>query len=117
MRVGSSASSPDDGPFAYVQRNLFTWNDGREYRVEFGGELRDGRIWWDTERFSGYGWATRDDVVLLTLDRKDEPGSSFTEVIVLSPDGEHRARTWHWFRDGRLLKRTLCDEHRVAGPR
>ena len=103
---------PQTGPYAYVQRNRFTWPDGREFRAEFGGELRDGRLWWDTDRFSGYAWTTRDDVVLLTLDRKDRPGERFTEIIVLAPDGSHRARTWHWIRDGVLYQRTLCDERR-----
>jgi hypothetical protein len=36
------------------------------------------------------------------------------EVIVMGEGGQHRARTWHWFRDGRLVRRTLCDEQRVA---
>jgi hypothetical protein len=104
---------PENGPYAYVQKNHFSWPDGREFHAEFGGELRGDRLYWDTDRFSGYGWATLDDVVMLTLDRKDRPGEKFTEVIVLAPDGSHRARTWHWFRDGILYQRTLCDEQRV----
>ncbi len=104
---------PDDGLWAYVQKNRFTWPDGREFVAEFGGKLRGDRLYWDTDRFSGYGWATHDNVVMLTLDRKDRPGESFTEVIVLAPDGSHRARTWHWFRDGALYQRTLCDEMRA----
>jgi hypothetical protein len=36
------------------------------------------------------------------------------EVIVMGEGGHHRARTWHWFREGRLVRRTLCDEQRVA---
>ena len=105
---------PDDGPFAYLQKNHYTWDDGRTMQLEFGGEIRGDRLYWDTERFSGYGWATDDDIVLLTLDRKDEPGVSFTEMIVLAPNRNHRARTWHWFRDGKLFQRTLCDERRVS---
>ena len=105
---------PDDGEFCYVQRNRFSWDDGREFESEFGGRLEGDRILWDTDRFSGFGWATQDNVVLLTLERKDEPGCHFTEVIVLSPDHSHRARTWHWFRDGELYQRTLCDERRVS---
>lgn len=104
---------PDDGPFHYVQRNRFTWADGRTRNVEFGGVLRDKRIFWDTDTFSGYGWTTRDNVVLLTLDRKDVKNASFTEIIVLGNNHEHRARTWHWFRHGVLYQRTLCDEQRA----
>ena len=74
--------------------------------------LEGDRLFWDTPAFRGYGWTTLDDVRLLTLDRKDVPDASFTEIIVLG-DANNRARTWHWFRDGRLYQRTLCDEWRV----
>jgi hypothetical protein len=103
---------PDVGPFHYVQRNRFTWSDGKTHSVEFGGVLRDTRIFWDTDTFTGYGWTTRDNVVLLTLDRKDVVDASFTEIIVLGKNPDHRARTWHWFRNGLLYQRTLCDERR-----
>lgn len=103
---------PDEGPYHYVQRNRFEWSDGRIREVEFGGVLRDARMYWDTDTFRGYGWATVDDVVLLTLERKDIANASFTEIIVLGADGTNRARTWHWFKDGRLYQRTLCDEYR-----
>ena len=104
---------PDEGPYAYVQRNHYAWDDGRTFEMEFGGTLEGNRIYWDTDRFSGYGWTTDEDILMLTLDRKDEPGVSFTEMIMFAPDRNHRARTWHWFRDGKLFQRTLCDEHRV----
>ena len=103
---------PDNGPFHYYQRNHFRWSDGRTVDVEFGGVLKGERMFWDTETFSGYGWVTGDDVIFLTLDRKDRPGAKFTEVIIPGPDLQHRARTWHWFEDGKLLQRTLCDESR-----
>lgn len=103
---------PDAGPHHYVQRNRFTWEDGRLHEVEFGGVLRDSRIYWDTDTFSGYGWTTLDDVVMLTLQRKDVEDASFTEVIVIGKDRRSRARTWHWFRRGELYQRTLCDEWR-----
>lgn len=105
---------PERGPWHYVQRNEFTWADGRRRQIEFGGELRDDRIYWDTDRFSGYGWATLDDVVLLTLDRKDVANASFTEIIVLGKNPANRARTWHWFRNGMLYQRTLCDEQKAG---
>ena len=96
------------------KRNQFTWPDGRDYRVEFGGECRGDRIYWDTEDFAGYAWETDDGVILLNLDRKDDPGANFVEMIVMGAGGRHRARTWHWFKAGRLFQRTLCDESRVA---
>lgn len=105
---------PDTGPHAYIQHNLFTWDDGRKYRATLPGVLQGDRLFWDTPTFSGYSWETRDGILLLNLDRKDEPGANFFEMITIGSTGEYRARTWQWFKDGRLYKRTLCDERLVS---
>jgi len=105
---------PSAGAYAYIQKNLFTWDDGREYRARLEGVLRDGKLWWDNDNFSGCGWETDFGLILLNLDRKDDPGANFYEMICMGDDGKHRARTWHWFKDGRLFKRTLCDEVKVG---
>ena len=101
---------PTDGDVVYIQRNHFTWPDGREYNVEFGGVLVNDRIYWDTETFSGYGWQISPNMFVLELDRKDEPGASFFEAIVMGQNKRDRARTWHWFKDGKCYQRTLCNE-------
>lgn len=104
---------PDGGEFAYIQHNDMIWSDGREQHFEFGGVYRDGRLYWDTERFSGYGWESG-GLILLRLDRKDAPGERYTELIELADDGKSRARIWQWFRDGTPYRRTLCDEKRTT---
>ena len=81
--------------------------------MELPGVYREGRLWWDTETFHGSAWETHDGMILLNLERKDDPGARFFEIIVMGETGKHRARTWHWFKDGKLFKRTLCDEWRV----
>lgn len=105
---------PNNGPWAYIQKNLFTWDDGRERRVTLHGELRDAKLWFDHETFSGTSWETDKGLVLLDLDRKDDPGANFYEIICMGASGMDRARTWHWFKDGKLFKRTLCDERRTS---
>jgi len=77
------------------------------------GTLKENRLHWDTGTFSGYAWTTTDGIILLSLDRKDEPGAMFYENIVMGKTKTHRARTRHWFKDGQLYKRTLCDECRL----
>lgn len=104
---------PTTGPYVYIQHNVFTYEDGREYRAELPGVFRDGRLWWDTKTFHGSAWETHDGLILLNLTRKDVPGAIFFEVIMMGDTGEHRARTWHWFKEGKLYKRTLCDERRI----
>ena len=113
-RMRTRCEFPASGEFAYVQHNHLIWPDGREHRLSFGGIFHDGQLWWETDRFHGHGWETRDSVLMLTLHRKDEPDVRFTEMIQISDDGETRARTWQWFRDGTPFKRTLCDERRVS---
>lgn len=105
---------PKDGPVLYNQHNLFTWKDGTEVRNFLPGIYADGKLWWDTPTFHGYAWETHDDVIMLNLTRKDEPGAYFVETIILGGTGTHRSRTWHWFKDGALYKRTLCEEYRIS---
>lgn len=104
---------PAEGPFAYIQHNHFLWPDGREVRATLPGVFRDGRLWWDLPTFAGCAWES-DGLILLDLQRRDEPGAAFKEIIVMGETGTHRARTWHWFKDGALYRRTLCDETRFA---
>jgi len=105
---------PKTGPYVYVQHNHFTWTDGTERRAVLPSTFQDGRLWWDLETFKGSAWQTHDGLIMLNLDRKDEPGANFFEIIAMGATGKHRSRTWHWFRDGQLYKRTLCDEWKLS---
>lgn len=105
---------PDDGEDHYVQYNRLSWADGRTAEYRFGGRWRDDRLHWDTDRFHGHGWETEDGVLMLRLERRDVPGAYYVEMITLAPDGQNRARTWQWFRNGKPWKRTLCDEWRIG---
>ena len=105
---------PTSGDYAYIQHNHFKWDDGREFKMDLPGVYRDGRLWWDLETFSGSAWQTKDNLILLNLERKDDPGANFFEIISMGSTGKHRSRTWHWFKDGQLFKRTLCDEWKIS---
>lgn len=111
---------PESGEWHYVQHNWLSWEDGpaagKQATYEFGGRLEGDRLVWKTDRFAGHGWQTTEDVVMLKLDRLDVPGAHYIEMISVAPDGQSRARTWQWFRDGRPWKRTLCDEWRIEPP-
>lgn len=105
---------PEDGDYAYYQINRYLWDDGREEELHFPATYRDGRIWWDTERIEGSAWEIDERTVMLTWTRKEMSGSYLYEMIQLSEDGNHRGRTWHWFVDDRLVKRTCIRERRLA---
>ncbi|MCG8421630.1 MAG: DUF3598 domain-containing protein [Proteobacteria bacterium] len=103
---------PEDGPHQYFQTNIYEWRDGRREKFDFPAIYRDRRIWWDTERIVGSAWEIDENTIVLTWTRKDLPGASLYEMIQLCPEGHHRARTWHWFKDGELYQRTLIKEER-----
>ena len=98
----------------YRQTINLTHPDGAQTQAGFDGYDRGDHLWFDTPTFVGKSWETADGVVLLNLERKDEPGAHFVEAIIMADGGRHRARTWHWFKNGQLYRRTLCDESRVS---
>lgn len=113
-RTWTRCEFPESGPHAYVQHNRLTWADGRTLERALCSTFRDGMLHCETDRVSGYVWETREGAVMMRLDYKQEPGLWFIEMISLSDDGQSRARTWQWFKDGKPVKRTLCDEWRIA---
>jgi hypothetical protein len=102
----------DDG-IAYHQTNTYMWPDGRTEVHEFPATYANGNIWFDTARIRGHAWEIDDNTIVLTWVYKERPEMYLYEMIQLSRDGNHRARTWHWFQDDRLYRRTLIDEQRV----
>lgn len=109
---------PDDGPYAYVQTNQFSWADGRTERKDFLATYRDGRIWWDNEFIKG--WAAelpmddRGRTVVLYWQFEQDPELYLYEMIQLSDCGKKRARTWQWIRGGEIEARTAIDERLVT---
>lgn len=101
----------------YHQVNRYTWADGRTERIDFPARFEaepSPRIVFDTERITGHAWEVDDRTVILTWRYRSDPGNHLYEMIQLSDDGAHRARTWHWFDGGLLVRRTLIREERVA---
>jgi hypothetical protein len=108
-----TCTMPQEGPHPYYQVNRYTWDDGRREELRFPAAYHDGKIWFDTERLNGYAWEVDDKTIVLTWSYKSDPDDYLYEMIQLSPCGNHRARTWHWFKNGELFKRTLIKEERV----
>ena len=98
----------------YHQINTYTWDDGRTEEIHFPSTYRDGKIWWDNERIIGNCWEADPQTIMLRWERKDLPNAYLYEMIQLSADGNDRARTWHWFENDELYKRTCIKEKRVA---
>ena len=101
----------------YHQTNLYRWKDGKSENRDFPAEIKDNRLF-----FKGPidGWAAKVDLdeyertLLLYWERKDETDLYLYEMIQVSNNGNNRARTWHWFKNGVLSKRTLIDEVKLT---
>jgi hypothetical protein len=108
-----SCRFPEDGEYDYHQINRYEWPDGRKEVHEFPAVYENGQIWFDTDRIEGHAWEADERTVVLTWTRKDLPGVYFYEMIHINEDNDRRSRTWHWFKDDELVKRTIIDEHRI----
>jgi hypothetical protein len=105
---------PAEGEFAYRQTNRYKWADGKEEIIDFPATYQDRRIYFDTERLKGYAWEVDDKTIVLTWVYNADPNVYLYEMIQLDKTGNHRHRTWHWFKDGVCFQRTLIDENRVT---
>ncbi|HEY9804880.1 MAG TPA: DUF3598 family protein [Leptolyngbyaceae cyanobacterium] len=108
-----SCQFPADGPYPYYQVNRYTWADGKKEEHQFPGTYRDKTLWFDSDRILGKAWEIDDSTVILWFSYKSAPGMYLYEMIQISPDNNHRARTWHWFKDHQIYQRTLIQEKRI----
>lgn len=104
-------------PGSYHQTNKYFWADGKKEVRDFPTKMEGEKIIFYTEID---GWAAPVDLdefgrtMMLYWTRKNEPGLYLYEMIQMSDCGQFRNRTWQWFRDGKLVQRTLIDEQRVS---
>jgi hypothetical protein len=104
---------PENSPYPYYQTNRYTWADGKKEEHKFPGTYQDKALWFDTERINGKAWEVDDATVILYFSYKGMPGSYLYEMIQISPCNNYRARTWHWFNNNKLDRRTLIQEERM----
>ena len=105
---------PQKDGVIYLQTTELWTPEGAYSKASFEGMDRGDHLYYDAPTFHGRSWEVEGGHLMLNLIRKDEPGAYFVEVIIMGEGGRHRARTWHWFRDGQLYRRTLCEESKVA---
>ncbi len=100
------------GDPAFRQTSHYWWPDGHEQELTYEGSLRGEALHIDTGRMWGNARAIDADTLYLEFGYSDTPDQRIAEMIQLSADGMHRARTWHWLRSGKLERITLVREQR-----
>jgi hypothetical protein len=109
-----TCSFPADDPTKYYQINRYTWDNGKQEEHQFPGAYCDKKLWFDTERIKGHAWEVDDSTVILWFAYKSVPDFYLYEMIQISPCNNHRARTWHWFKQDKIYQRTLIQEERLS---
>jgi hypothetical protein len=100
------------GGHDYYQINRYTWATGKQEEHQFPGTYRDKKLWFDTERIQGHAWEADDATMILWFSYKTIPDCYIYEMILISPCNHYRTRTWHWFKNHQLVRRTLIQEQR-----
>jgi len=104
---------PENSPYPYYQINRYQWADGKKEEHLFPGTYRDKTLWFDTERIEGKAWEVDNSTVILWFGYKTMPNMHLYEMIQISPCNNYRARTWHWFNNHQIFRRTLIQEERL----
>ena len=108
-----SCQFPKNGEYPYYQINRYTWDNDKQEEHQFPGTYRDKTLWFDTERIQGKAWEIDDNTVILWFGYKQFPDMYLYEMIQISPNNNHRARTWHWFKNDQIYQRTLIQELKI----
>lgn len=112
FRIRVECPAPDGT--AYRQTSRYRRAGGHEEELVYGGRAVGDRVVFDTGRIRGECWKIDADALYLWFAFAEAPSGRITEMIQLSQDGRHRARTWHWFQDEKLWRVTLVRETRVS---
>ncbi|MEP3225561.1 MAG: DUF3598 domain-containing protein [Parasphingorhabdus sp.] len=101
-----------------VQSNIYDWpNQTREVRY-FKATLSNDRLIIENENIVGWVAPLSLDqtqrTVMVAWTKTDDPSFRYYEMITLAEDGNSKSRTWHWYHNGMLVKRTLVDEKLIS---
>lgn len=101
------------GGVDYRQTSHYWFEDGTEQELVYEGRMQGSRLVLVDGRLNGAIWRIEERTLYMRFaftGTTDE----VCEMIQLSRDGAHRARTWHWFRDEVPWRITLVREQRVS---
>jgi hypothetical protein len=107
-----------DGRQVFRQTNRYTPAGAPPQVIESTGEIRDGRVWFENERLSGWSMNIPADTsgrgAVIVMDYKDGSGQYVYEIVARSADGKRRSRATQYLKDGQIQRRTLIDEVKVT---
>jgi hypothetical protein len=107
-----SCRFPEDQSYPYYQINRYSWADGKKEEYHLPGTYHDKKLWIENEHFQGKAWEVDNATIIINFNYDSQQDSYLYEMIQISPCNNYRARTWHWFKNHQIYKRTLIQEER-----
>lgn len=108
----------DGNAFDYSQTNITREGSGPEQRIESVGKWDVDRLRFSNARLDGWAMDVAEDPTGLTsifvMTFKDGSGMTVSEIVSLSPDGKSRSRATQYLVGGKIVRRTLIDEVKIA---
>ncbi|MBV6624883.1 MAG: DUF3598 domain-containing protein [Rivularia sp. (in: Bacteria)] len=109
-----SCEFPEARDYCYSQINRYTWADGKQKQHHFTGIYQDKKLVFNTEYIVGKAWEFDDSTIILWLSYKRLSNIYLYEMINISPCSQYRFRTWQWYQDNQVFKRTSAQEKRTS---
>ncbi len=107
-----------DGRQVFRQTNRYSPAGAPQQVIESSGEIRDGRVWFENERLSGWSMDIPADTTgrgaVIVMDYKDGSGQYVYEIVPRSADGRRRSRATQYLKNGEIQRRTLIDEVKIT---
>jgi hypothetical protein len=108
----------EEGEWRYHQTGIHRPKGEAERRIEAFGEVRDGRVWFQGERYGGWAMDLPADAgapgCLIVMQPLAGSAPHVHEIVSLSEDRRRRWRSSQFLRDGLLVGRTLIDEEKLS---
>jgi hypothetical protein len=108
----------DGNAFDYSQTNITRETGRSEQRIESFGKWDVDRLRFSNLRLEGWAKDVAEDPSGLTsvfvMNFKDGSGMTVSEIVSLSADGRSRSRATQYLVGGKVVRRTLIDEVKVA---
>ncbi|MEO1429272.1 MAG: DUF3598 family protein [Cyanobacteria bacterium J06633_8] len=109
-----SCEFPEAGDYSYSQINRYTWADGKQKEHHFTGIYQDKKLIFNTESIVGKAWEVDNSTIILWLSYKKLSNIYLYEMINISRCNQYRFRTWQWYKDNQVFKRTSAEEKRTS---
>jgi hypothetical protein len=105
-----------EGRWHYSQTSLFPAATKGPRRIEASGEIQNGRLRFQSERFRGWAMDVPEapGTTVLLLESLEGPTLQVQEISQLLEGGRRRLRTTQTLQGGQLLGRTHIDELKIS---